>query len=148
MDLRGRRLMMLGMVLFAIGLLTGLTISLGVFKNPRLALSTHLEGVLNGTYLVAVGLAWPRFLLTEGQKRVAFLLVAYGTVANWFFTLLGAAFGTKMLTPLAGAGYTAEQWQELLVAAGLTSLVVAMLGSTLLFIYGLRGAEPDSANAR
>ena len=89
---------------------------------------------------------WPRFRLTEGQRRFAFGLVAYGTVANWFFTLLGAAFGTKILTPLAGAGYTAAQWQEAFVAGGLTSLVIAMLGSTVLFIYGLRGADGESTS--
>lgn len=44
----------IGLALFLIGLLTGLVIP--ALKNPRMALSSHLEGVLNGMFLVVLGL--------------------------------------------------------------------------------------------
>ena len=46
----------LGLVLFLLGLLTGFAIP--ALKNPRMALSSHLEAVLNGMFLVLLGLLW------------------------------------------------------------------------------------------
>ncbi|OBG65244.1 hypothetical protein A9X05_10165 [Mycobacterium sp. E3298] len=43
----------LGLVLFLIGLLTGFAVA--ALKNPRMALSSHLEAVLNGMFLVLIG---------------------------------------------------------------------------------------------
>ena len=48
-----RRLMWHGMCLFLIGLLTGFVEQR--FTNMRMALAAHLEGVMNGTFLLAVG---------------------------------------------------------------------------------------------
>jgi (hydroxyamino)benzene mutase len=53
----------LGLVLFLIGLLTGLVVP--AVKNPRMALSSHLEGVLNGMFLVLLGLLWPHIDLPK-----------------------------------------------------------------------------------
>src|ERR1700759_5661765 len=47
----------LGLVLFVIGLLTGFAIP--ALKNPRMGLTSHLEGVLNGMFLALLGLLWP-----------------------------------------------------------------------------------------
>jgi hydroxylaminobenzene mutase len=51
-----RGLMWHGMFLFLIGLVTGLNERR--FTNMRMALSAHLEGVMNGIFLIAVGAIW------------------------------------------------------------------------------------------
>jgi len=51
-----RRLMWHGMFLFLLGLATGFAES--SFTNVRMGLAAHLEGVLNGIFLVALGSAW------------------------------------------------------------------------------------------
>ena len=51
----------LGLVLFLLGLLTG--IGVPALKNPRMALSSHLEAVLNGMFLVLLGPLWPHIHL-------------------------------------------------------------------------------------
>ena len=57
----GRRLLRYGIVLFLLGLATGrLVESLAL---PRMGLSSHLQGVMNGTFLVVVGLIWPHLRL-------------------------------------------------------------------------------------
>jgi (hydroxyamino)benzene mutase len=48
-----RRLLFHGITLFLIGLLTGLAEQ--HFTNVRMALAAHLEGVMNGILLLAVG---------------------------------------------------------------------------------------------
>jgi hydroxylaminobenzene mutase len=45
-----------GMFLFLIGLVTGLNERR--FTNMRMALSAHLEGVMNGIFRIAVGAIW------------------------------------------------------------------------------------------
>jgi hydroxylaminobenzene mutase len=55
----------LGLILFLIGLLTGFAVP--ALKNPRMALSSHLEAVLNGMFLVLLGLFWPHVDLPHGR---------------------------------------------------------------------------------
>ena len=50
----GQKLVRLGLILFLLGLITGLLIP--VLENPRMGLSSHLEGTLNGMLLILFGL--------------------------------------------------------------------------------------------
>jgi (hydroxyamino)benzene mutase len=134
-DSRSRALVALGVALFLVGLLTGLAVQ--SLTNPRMGLSAHLEGVMNGTFLIAVGAVWPRVRLPETAAAVTFWLLAYGTVANWLFTLLAAAFGTSSATPIAGAGHAGLPWQEALVNLGLFSLSIAIIAACGLLLWGL-----------
>lgn len=130
------RLMFAGILLFIIGIFSG--IAAQFFMNPRLAVSGHLEGVLNGMFLILMGLVWRRLALSDGQKKAAFFFLMFGTWANWFLTMLGAAWGTKRLTPIAGAGYEAREWQELVMMGSLGVMIIAMLVGCGLVAYGLR----------
>ena len=56
MKTQKRRLMWHGMLLFLLGLITGLLEQR--FTNVRMGLSAHLEGVMNGILLLALGAAW------------------------------------------------------------------------------------------
>jgi hydroxylaminobenzene mutase len=132
-----RKLKMLGMVLFLLGLLTGFGI-MGL-KNPRMGLAAHLEGVMNGSFLVLAGLIWNELLLSNRMRKILFWTLLYGTFANWLFTLLAALFGTSEMTPLSGAGYTGTAMQESLVNAGLITIGLTMVFSLVVMIYGLRG---------
>jgi len=120
-----RRLMWHGIFLFLLGLLTGLAVP--ALTNPRMGVSAHLEGVLNGIFLIILGLLWRELRLTPRAATATFRIALYGTYANWAATLLAAILGTSRLTPQAGAGHSATQWQEAIVAFGQGSLVVAML---------------------
>ena len=51
-----RRLMWHGMFSFLLGLVTGLLEQR--FANMRMGLAAHLEGVMNGTFLIALGAIW------------------------------------------------------------------------------------------
>ena len=137
--------MFAGMLLFLIGIASGLAV--GLFQNPRLAVSGHLEGVLNGMFLLIVGLIWPRLALGDRARKIAFALVLFGTYANWALTMLGAAWGTKKLTPIAGAGYESAPWQETAMTVGLSVMVVAMAVGVGLLAWGLRRELTPPARA-
>ena len=132
-----RRLLQAGFLLVLLALVTGLAVQL--FRNPRMGLSAHLEGVLNGLLLVLVGLVWPHFHLPERLARLLQGVVLYATFVNWGATSLAAAWGTSRLTPLAGAGYTAAPWQELVSAVLAISIALSAISAVGLVVYALRG---------
>lgn len=125
-----------GILLFLLGLLTGLIVPL--LTNARMGLSAHLEGVLNGMFLILLGLLWPEIRLSAKAATSLHRLVLFGTYANWIVTLLAAVFGTSRLTPIAGAGFSGATWQEVLVGLGQASLALAMIASCVLLLRGLR----------
>ena len=134
-----RRLLFHGILLFLLGLLTGLVVH--NLTNPRMGLSAHLEGVMNGVLLVVLGLVWPHLRLGARAEGIAFWSVLYAAYANWATTLLSAYWGTGKLTTVAGAGHVGADWQEAIVSAGLVTVTLAGIGSICLVLFGLRGAK-------
>ena len=65
------------MCLFLIGLLTGFAET--HFANLRMGLAAHLEGVMNGTFLVVLGAIWNDVRLSGSAKAIAFWTALYGT---------------------------------------------------------------------
>lgn len=133
-DTKTQNLLGLGALLFFLGLISGFLIP--VMTNPRMGLSGHLEGVMNGTFLIAVGLAWSRLNLGPRCLTMAYWLLIYGTFSNWLFVTFAAMFGTSAMTPIAGSGYEGQAWQESFVTAGLLSVGVAMFAGCALLVWG------------
>lgn len=138
MEKNGRRLMFHGICLFLLGLLTGFAEQ--HFVNIRMGLAAHLEGVMNGTFLLALGAAWPNVRLSETPATIAFWMTLYGTYVNWFITLLAAIFGTAALSPITGVGHSGLPWQESLVTAGFMSVGIAIVLASAMVLFGLRKA--------
>src|SRR5215470_8215754 len=136
MQTANRHLMWYGMFLFLLGLLTGLVEQR--FTNVRMGLSAHLEGVMNGTFLVALGAIWSAVRLPPAVKATAFWSAVYGTYANWLVTTLAAVFGTAAFSPISAAGLSAEPWQESFVTVGFLSVSVTIIVSTVLVLWGIR----------
>src|SRR5215831_12914126 len=98
MDDSRRRLLWHGMLLFLLGLFTGLAEP--QFANPRMGLAAHLEGVMNGTFLLALGAVWATVRLSPRWTRAAYWTALYGKYANWAVTFLAAIFGTAAMSPI------------------------------------------------
>jgi hydroxylaminobenzene mutase len=141
-----RRLMWHGMILFLLGLLTGFAEA--HVTNVRMGLAAHLEGVMNGILLLALGAIWPQLRLSKTGQAAAFWTALYSTYGNWFFVLLAAIFGTGALSPITAPGRKALPWKESLVTAGLMSVGVVVIVSTLIFLWGLRGRAARGAPER
>ena len=141
-DQIARRFMQFGAFLFLLGLASGLIT--GAMSNPRMGLSAHLEGVMNGTFLLAVGAIWRHVSLSSRLQSVTFWTFVYGTVVNWLSIQLAALWGTGRMTPLAAPGREALGWQEAIVTFGLISITVAMLLGSALLLVGLMRPAPSS----
>ncbi|UGX99990.1 hydrogenase [Bradyrhizobium quebecense] len=145
MDYR-RRLLFHGMALFLIGLLTGLLEQ--HFSNVRMALAAHLEGVMNGTFLLAVGAIWSEVRLPPRASVAAYWALLCGTYGNWAVTTLAAVLGTGALSPVTAADRSAAPWQETLVTAGFISIGLAIIAASILLLWGLRGKAALAHDAR
>lgn len=132
-----QRLLQLGVLLFIFGLLTGLAVPMTA--NPRMALSSHLEALMNGMFLIGLGLLWPRLTLSTGAQGAAFWLAVYAAFANWLAVLLAAVWGAgSQMMPLAAQGRSGSAPQELLINALLMSLGAAMIIACVIVLGGLR----------
>jgi (hydroxyamino)benzene mutase len=141
METVNRRLMWHGMLLFLLGLFTGFAEP--HFANVRMGLAAHLEGVMNGILLLVLGAIWPQVRLGRNARAAAFWTALYSAYANWLFTSLAAVFGTGALSPITAPGLRAQPWQESLVTAGLMSVGIGVVLSTLIFLWGLRARAPQ-----
>lgn len=133
-----RSLLWHGMFLFLLGLVTGLVEQ--QFSNPRMGLAAHLEGVMNGIFLVALGAVWMEVRLSPRLKAGAYWSTLYGTYVNWAITTLAAGFGAASLSPITGAGHSALPWQETVVTFGFITVGIAMIAASVLILWGLRRA--------
>ena len=134
---QAHRLIQFGMFLFLLALLIGLTIPL--FKIPRLGLSAHLLGILQGIFLIVVGLLWHKFTLNIATSRVLFWLVLYGCFSAWGANVIAGVwgFGNTML-PIAAGQAHGNAFQEGLIMIMLRSAAVSLLATVILILWGLR----------
>lgn len=140
----GHRLLQVGAALFLIGLLLGLLVPR--FAVPRLGLSAHLLGILQGIFLLVLGLLWPRLSFTPVLSRIACGLVIYGCLAAWTANLCGAVWGAGgSMMPLAAGGAIGSAFQEGVIKVLLRSGAVSLVITAVLVLWGLRSMPKTSA---
>ena len=128
-----------GVLLFLLGLLTGFGIPR--CRSPRLGLSAHLTGVQSGTFLLALGLVWPRLSMSPTWSAI----LANGTWASlymvWLSLLLAAIFGAGRGLPIAGGGITTTPARQAVVTVLLVvgSLGIAVAVAALLITWRWQG---------
>jgi hydroxylaminobenzene mutase len=108
-----------------------------------MGLSAHLEGVMNGILLLALGGAWNEVRLHHRVKVTAYWTALYGTYMNWLVTSIAAAFGTAAGSPITSAGHRGQLWQESVVAMGFLTVSIATIATSLLVLWGLRGTAAE-----
>lgn len=126
----------LGLTLFLLGLISGAVAS--SVRNPRMGLTSHLQGMTNGPFLIAVGLLWPYLDLPHVWEVVAVVLLVYGTYVNWLACQLAAVWGAgRRFAPLAAGDHVASARKEAVVDVLLLSLAPTMIGATIILIIGV-----------
>jgi len=126
----------LGLILFLLGLFTGMAIP--ALKNPRMGLAGHMVGMTNGPFLIVVGLMWPHVDLSHAWQVITIWLLAYGSFANWLAMQLGALWGGgRKFAPGATGDHRASAGKERTVDFLLVSLAPIMIAATVLLLVGV-----------
>ena len=135
---QGHRLLQLGMLVFLFALIVGVAVP--TFTVPRLGLSTHLLGIMQGLFLAVSGLLWPRLKLAPAVMRLAFWLAVYGCLAPLIANLLAAMWAAgNSLLPIAAGQARGSTLQEAVIAILLRSGGASLIAVASLIVWGLRG---------
>jgi len=133
----GHRLLQVGGLLFLLGLLVGLGVPR--FTVPRLALSTHLLGIMQGTFLMVAGLLWPKLRFTPSASLIGRGFAIYGCLAAWTANLLGAVWGAgNSMLPMAAGGARGTAFEEGAISVLLVSAALSLVTVAILILWGLR----------
>ena len=99
-----------GFLIFTLGLAIGAAIPR--FRNARMGLSAHTTAVQTGTALIAFGLFWPHFQISNW----AAMPLAISLIVSFCVLILGlvlaASFGASAALPIAGAGFSSSKAKE------------------------------------
>ena len=148
LDAKRRLLLMNGVFLFLLGLLIGFLTDFGVLANNRMGLASHLEGILNGTFLMVLGLMWAHVDLPPLADGAARWLPMFGAYLNWILAAFAAVFGRgreSFIHPADRAWFPLEHF---LVELGLAVLSVGFVACCALVLWGLRrGAQASKSGA-
>ena len=141
---QGHRLLQLGLLLFLFALLAGLVVPR--FAVPRLGLSTHLLGIMQGLFLMVLGGLWPRLRVGRVTGRIAAFITSYGCFAAWTANLLAAIWGAgNSMLPLAAGSSRGSGVQEGIISVALRSAAVSLIGAALLVLWGLRAFADEES---
>jgi hydroxylaminobenzene mutase len=109
---------------------------------PRLGLSTHLVGLLQGLMLIVFGFLWPRLALGPTQARIALAALLYESFVGFVGNLLAGVWGAgNSIVPLAAGSAHGTPVQEAVIVIGLRSAGVALIVGLGLVLWGLRGVH-------
>ncbi len=141
---QAHRLSQIGLLLFLCALLVGLIVQR--FAVPRLGLSAHLLGILQGLFLMLVGLLWPKVRLGRVASWSAFGFLIYGCLAAWSANILAAIWRAgNTLLPIAAGSAHGSALQETVIAIGLRSSAVTLIAGVLLLIWGTRRVAGETS---
>ena len=137
----GRQLLFHGGIMTLLSLLSGFTTFFAL--APRIALSSHTVGLLQGAMLIAIAGAW--HLLNASPKTLKILkyTLLIGFYANWVSTQLSALWSAGRSTyPINGKDMPegAASWQDMTVSV-LGILSVLVLVSAVLIVLAARNKE-------
>jgi hydroxylaminobenzene mutase len=134
-----RALVVAGAVLFLLGLFEGALVP--GFLNPRMALAAHLTAVQCGMAMMIAGAVWTWADLRPALSKLACWAIISGMCGLWAGLTASAMTGASKALPMAGAGYSAAETTENLVAmAVLAASGLIMLGWSI-FVVGLVRAK-------
>lgn len=132
-----KRLAFAGVLLFFVGMLTGLWSAAAlsgtvVVPLPRLALIAHLNALLGGLWLLTV--AWSFEFLHYNERGLRRLAIGVGIPAwaNWLVTLFASFLGVTGLT------YTGNRANDVIAFLLQALVVVPTLIACAFWVWGFR----------
>ncbi|SRR6266496_1359150 len=135
---QGHHLLQVGVALLLFTSFEGFVIP--YLAAPRVGLSAHTLGGLQGVLLLALGLVWPRLKVRPPTSRIAFCFLIYSALAILAAYVMGSVWGAGNGTmPMAAGAAHGSAFQEAAIKAVAYSSAPTGIISFLLVLWGLRG---------
>ena len=141
---QGQRLLQLGIALLLFTSFEGFAIP--VLASPRIGLSVHTLGALQGVMLLAIGLLWSRLRLSPRAAQVAFWCLIYSTLAILAAYVIAAIWGVGIETialmgELPHGLAHGSPFQETVIKVVSYSSAPTGLAAFALLLWGLRSTD-------
>ncbi|MBZ9918475.1 hypothetical protein LB517_09255 [Mesorhizobium sp. BR1-1-12] len=134
---QGHRLLQLGIALLLFSSVEGFAIP--YLAAPRLGLSVHTLGALQGVLLLVLGLVWSRLNLGVAMSRIAFWFLIYSALAILVAYVMASLWGAGNETmPLAAGAAHGSAFQEYAIKGIAYSSAPTGLIAFALILRGLR----------
>ncbi|WP_404925357.1 hypothetical protein [Mesorhizobium sp. ORM16] len=134
---QGHRLLQLGIALLLFSSVEGFAIP--YLAAPRLGLSVHTLGALQGVLLLVLDLVWSRLNLGVAMSRIAFWFLIYSALAILAAYVMASLWGAGNETmPLAAGAAHGSAFQEYAIKAIAYSSAPTGLIAFALILWGLR----------
>lgn len=127
-------LIVYGFLIYVLCLIQGFI--LGNFKNPRLALSTHVTGLMIGIFSIAVGSVGERIRLVQMALNIALFSHIVGNTLLVASLGLAASWNTQSKTPIKGGKFPASPFKEKVIKSGIILSSLLVLLSASIFLFG------------
>lgn len=119
-----------GTLLFLLAMLNGMAIPR--LRSPRIGLSAHTTAIQSATFLIAIGLLWPRLGLTPIWSAILGHGLWISLYSLWLSLFLAGVFGAGRGMEIAGQGMTTSPIRQTLVtilgSAGSLVCLAAVIG--------------------
>jgi (hydroxyamino)benzene mutase len=138
-------LLQLGVLLLLFGMLLGglLGANRGVFSSPLFGLSAHLITLLEGFFLLLIGLLWAKLKLTRTLSRIAFWTTLYSCLGGSLASVLAGIWGAGRAMPIAAQNATGAPEHEMFIQACFYTVAVTTIMALGFILWGLRAAAKE-----
>ena len=139
-------LLQLGVLLLLFGMVLGLLLgshTYSPFSTPLFGLAAHLIALLEGFFLLLIGLLWPKLKLTPTGSRIAFWTALYSCLAGSLASALAGIWGAGGMVPIAAQNAIGAAGHETFIQYSFYSVAITTIAALILIWWGLQAAARE-----
>lgn len=141
MSTEARSIAMSGVVLFTLSLMNGFLVHLLPLRDQLL--EAHLIGLLGALFMFVLTCLWPQLNLNDGMSRTGTFCVIYGFGMGWLVNFVAAISGVFGIFPISVSASQQRSPKDILISAGLLSVVLALFALCAILLWGLRPTDRE-----
>ena len=138
-------LLQLGVLLLLFSMLLGIVLgtSVSAFSTRLLGLSAHLIALLEGLFLLLIGLLWPKLKLTRRASQIAFWIALYSCLVGSLASVFVAVSGADCAMRIAAQKPACEFGEDIFIQAIFYTVAVTTIALMGFILWGLRAAAAE-----
>ncbi len=125
-----------GVALLMLSLVNGFLVHVLPLREQLLA--AHLIGILGSLFMFVLASLWPQLSLGHGMSKAGAFCVIYGFGMGWLVNFIAAISGIVGVFPISVSASQQRSPADLLISAGLLSVVVALFALCAILFSGIR----------
>lgn len=114
-----------------------------MFSTPLFGLSAHLIALLEGFFLLLIGLLWVKLKLTRTASRIAFWTTLYSCLGDSLASGLAGIWGAGKAMPIAARSATGAPEHEVFIQVSFYTVAATTITALAFILWGLCAAAKE-----